>query len=57
MISTYAGTGRCRETGAVRFVINLKTGGEVMSRIWSKPVIVEVAVGMEINCYACAELA
>ncbi|MEE8273842.1 MAG: pyrroloquinoline quinone precursor peptide PqqA [Alphaproteobacteria bacterium] len=27
-----------------------------MARVWSKPVIVEIAVGMEINCYACAEL-
>ncbi|MEE8204277.1 MAG: pyrroloquinoline quinone precursor peptide PqqA [Alphaproteobacteria bacterium] len=27
-----------------------------MVRVWSKPVIVEIAVGMEINCYACAEL-
>jgi len=23
---------------------------------WSKPRIVEIAVGMEINSYACAEL-
>ncbi|MEH6525111.1 MAG: pyrroloquinoline quinone precursor peptide PqqA [Sneathiella sp.] len=22
---------------------------------WNKPKIVEIAVGMEINCYACAE--
>jgi len=21
---------------------------------WTKPTIVEIAVGMEINCYACA---
>jgi len=24
--------------------------------IWTTPKITEVAVGMEINCYACAEL-
>ncbi|HHZ68348.1 MAG: pyrroloquinoline quinone precursor peptide PqqA [Alphaproteobacteria bacterium] len=24
--------------------------------MWTKPVIVEVAVGLEINCYACADL-
>jgi len=24
--------------------------------LWSKPKIVEISVGMEINCYACAEL-
>jgi coenzyme PQQ precursor peptide PqqA len=24
---------------------------------WKTPKIVEIAVGMEINCYACAELA
>ncbi|WP_085126514.1 pyrroloquinoline quinone precursor peptide PqqA [Tistlia consotensis] len=23
---------------------------------WNKPSIVEISVGMEINCYACAEL-
>jgi len=25
--------------------------------MWRKPKIVEIAVGMEINCYACAEIA
>jgi len=25
--------------------------------MWRKPKIVEIAVGMEINSYACAELA
>jgi len=24
--------------------------------MWTRPVIVEVAVGLEINCYACADL-
>jgi len=24
--------------------------------MWSKPVVREIAVGLEINCYACAEL-
>ena len=24
-------------------------------RTWKKPIIVEIAVGMEINCYVCAE--
>jgi len=24
--------------------------------MWKKPRIVEVAVGQEINCYACAEM-
>ncbi len=32
------------------------TGRESMRRTWKKPKIVEIAVGMEINCYACAEL-
>ena len=27
-----------------------------MKRFWMKPKIVEIAVGMEINSYACAEL-
>jgi len=25
-------------------------------KTWKRPVIVEVQVGMEINCYVCAEL-
>ncbi|MBL8659209.1 MAG: pyrroloquinoline quinone precursor peptide PqqA [Rhodospirillales bacterium] len=25
-------------------------------RKWSRPTVVEIAVGMEINCYACAEI-
>ena len=25
--------------------------------IWTTPKISEIAVGMEINCYACAEIA
>jgi coenzyme PQQ precursor peptide PqqA len=29
-------------------------GGIAMK--WKTPVIVEIAVGMEINCYACAEI-
>jgi len=24
--------------------------------MWSKPVVREIAVGLEINCYACADL-
>jgi len=24
--------------------------------MWNKPIIKEVQVGLEINCYACAEL-
>jgi len=23
---------------------------------WKTPVIVEIAIGLEINCYACAEI-
>lgn len=23
---------------------------------WKKPKVIEICVGMEINCYACAEL-
>ena len=29
--------------------------GSVM-KTWTRPVIVEIQVGMEINCYVCAEL-
>jgi coenzyme PQQ precursor peptide PqqA len=25
--------------------------------IWTTPKVTEIAVGMEINCYACAEIA
>jgi coenzyme PQQ precursor peptide PqqA len=27
-----------------------------MKKTWTKPKIVEIAVGLEINSYACAEL-
>jgi coenzyme PQQ precursor peptide PqqA len=30
------------------------TGGESMN--WKTPKIVEIALGAEINCYACADL-
>jgi coenzyme PQQ precursor peptide PqqA len=33
---------------------NMSMGGQPM---WTKPKIVEIAVGMEINAYACAEIA
>ena len=29
---------------------------DLMMRTWKKPIVVEIAVGMEINCYVCAEL-
>ncbi|MGZ9112781.1 MAG: pyrroloquinoline quinone precursor peptide PqqA [Rhodoplanes sp.] len=25
-------------------------------RKWKRPKVIEIALGMEINCYACAEL-
>lgn len=28
----------------------------LMRKAWKKPKVVDVSVGMEINCYACAEL-
>jgi len=24
--------------------------------MWTKPIIKEISVGLEINCYACAEI-
>ncbi len=30
--------------------------GRSMKKTWIKPKVVEIAVGMEINSYACAEL-
>ncbi|MCH8809923.1 MAG: pyrroloquinoline quinone precursor peptide PqqA [Proteobacteria bacterium] len=27
-----------------------------MKKAWKRPTVIEIAVGMEINCYACAEL-
>ncbi len=35
---------------------NRITREEEMRRVWKKPKIVEIAVGLEINSYACAEL-
>jgi coenzyme PQQ precursor peptide PqqA len=31
-------------------------GGTKMHKFWKRPQIVEVAVGLEINSYACADL-
>ncbi len=31
-------------------------GRNAMRKAWKKPKIIEVAVGMEINCYACADI-
>ncbi len=30
--------------------------GRKMKKAWTKPKVVEIAVGLEINSYACAEL-
>lgn len=30
---------------------------EEMQMAWKKPKVTEISVGMEINCYACAEIA
>ncbi len=27
-----------------------------IKKMWKSPVVKEVAVGLEINCYACAEI-
>ncbi|QXQ07191.1 pyrroloquinoline quinone precursor peptide PqqA [Sphingosinicellaceae bacterium] len=37
-----------------RFAIGRAVGGPSMT--WKTPKIVEIALGAEINCYACAEL-
>ena len=42
--------------GAGPFSYDLIRKGESMKKTWSKPKVVEIAVGMEINSYACAEL-
>ncbi len=34
----------------------LLSRGEEMKKTWKRPKVVEIAVGMEINSYACAEL-
>jgi coenzyme PQQ precursor peptide PqqA len=33
-----------------------KTRAKEMAMKWKKPVIIEIAVGLEINAYACAEV-
>ncbi len=35
-------------------IISVK--GSEMKKAWNKPKVVEIAVGLEINSYACAEL-
>lgn len=34
----------------------LHSSQESVMKTWVRPVIVEIQVGMEINCYVCAEL-
>ncbi len=35
---------------------DLPRKGGKMKKTWKKPKVTEIAVGMEINSYACAEL-
>jgi coenzyme PQQ precursor peptide PqqA len=35
---------------------NLTEDQRIVKRKWTAPRVWEIAVGMEINCYACAEL-
>jgi coenzyme PQQ precursor peptide PqqA len=37
------------------FARNVQSGEDYAMK-WKTPRIVEIAVGMEINCYACAEI-
>jgi coenzyme PQQ precursor peptide PqqA len=36
-----------------QLLTKIRKGGYLM---WKSPVVREVAVGLEINCYACAEI-
>ena len=42
--------------GAETFGRDLFRKGRTMKKAWTKPKVVEIAVGLEINSYACAEL-
>ncbi len=42
--------------GAETFGHNIFPKGRKMKKAWKKPKVVEIAVGLEINSYACAEL-
>ena len=42
--------------GAEMFGHDLFRKGRNMKKAWKKPEVVEIAVGLEINSYACAEL-
>jgi coenzyme PQQ precursor peptide PqqA len=37
-------------------VRQLRTKSREMAMKWKAPVIIEIAVGLEINAYACAEV-
>jgi coenzyme PQQ precursor peptide PqqA len=37
-------------------VARVKTEAKEMAMKWKTPVIIEIAVGLEINAYACAEV-
>jgi coenzyme PQQ precursor peptide PqqA len=37
-------------------VIGIETSAREIAMKWKTPVIIEIAVGLEINAYACAEV-
>jgi coenzyme PQQ precursor peptide PqqA len=45
-----------RRLGPNRMGHNLFRKGRKMKKAWKKPKVVEIAVGLEINSYACADL-
>jgi coenzyme PQQ precursor peptide PqqA len=49
MIASSGGEGPNRES-------QIRTQSGQMKKSWKKPKVVEIAVGLEINSYACAEL-
>ena len=49
LVASGTGANECR-------ALFLLSRGKEMKKTWNKPKVVEIAVGMEINSYACAEL-
>ena len=53
MIDTFP-VGPVRRAGSAAWAIATQLKENIMA--WKTPKIAEISVGMEINCYACAEL-
>ena len=43
-----------RDTARTTLNDNGRGGAAMRKKVWTKPTVIEIALGMEINSYACA---